>query len=142
MGNTVKNLILALINATLILIALCLFLALKLVNTTNRITTDFAQELVKIQPLGLEIQAATTELAGLRGELAQLSGQSAQSRSASLQRVEERVAQLENSLSNVLLSFSDINQAPARLFDYAIDATANRLTQKIKVLKGCTAPEI
>ena len=70
--KTVKDLILALINATLILIALCLFLGLMVMNRANDITATFASNLIKLEPLKDEVSAAREDIAGLRTYIAAL----------------------------------------------------------------------
>ena len=94
MPKTLKDLGLAMINATLILIVLCLFLAWKVTSKADQVASNFARNLVTIQPLREDIQGTTTELAALRQDLAQISRQSDGLQSASLQRIETQLGKI------------------------------------------------
>ncbi|MFT5438253.1 MAG: hypothetical protein ACI9MJ_000111 [Alphaproteobacteria bacterium] len=56
LGRTLRNLGLALLNATLILVALCLWLGWELASTMTSITSDFAANLVSIDQVRGEIR--------------------------------------------------------------------------------------
>lgn len=141
MLKTLKDLALALLNATLILVALCLFLAWKVVDKADQIATDFARNLVAVQPLRADIQGFTTELAALRGDLAQISTQSAEVKSASLQRIETRMQQMDSHMNKARQSIKDLSQAPARLVDQAIDTAVDRIAQGVMDVRGCVPPK-
>ncbi|MFT7596253.1 MAG: hypothetical protein ACI8R4_003588, partial [Paracoccaceae bacterium] len=92
MMTTLKKLGLALINATLILIVLCLFLAWKVTSRVDDLASNFAQNLNTVAPLREDIQGATSEMAALRSDLATLKAQSGDVSSATLQRIQDRMA--------------------------------------------------
>jgi len=141
MLNTLKNLGLALINATLILVALCLFLTWNIVDKADHIASNVAQSLISVQPLRQDIQGATIELAALRNDLAQISEQSDELRSASLQRVQTRVEQMQEDMENARQSLANLSQAPTRLVDHAIETAADQVAQGINDVRGCVPPE-
>ena len=68
--HTIWMLFLACLNATLVLIALCLWLAWSLAGRVDEATANLAQSAEQIAPLRLSIENATGELARLRGDLA------------------------------------------------------------------------
>lgn len=141
MTNTLKNLALALLNATLILVALCLFLAWKVADKADQITDNFARNLITVAPLREDVQSLTEELAALRSDLAQVSSQSSDLSSASLQRIQTRVAQIDARMSTARQSITKLVEAPTLLIDYAIDASADRLTQGINDIRSCSPPK-
>ncbi len=141
MLKALKDLALALVNATLILIALCLFLAWKLADTVDHATSNFAQNLISVAPLREDIQGATTELAALRADLAKVSAQSGDMQSASLKRIQTGVDHIKEDLDNARQSIADLSQAPARLVDHAIETATGQLAQGINDVRGCVPPQ-
>ncbi|MGX9350642.1 hypothetical protein ACS3QZ_05540 [Shimia sp. W99] len=137
--KTLKDLFLAMINATLILVALCLFLLWQLSGTAKDIAGQFSENLQIVTPLEGEAQALRAEVAGLRtdlGALAQASGD----RSQELRRdVEVRLALLDGKLDNLQTSLTRIADTPDRLMTVAIDETADRMIDGLHALRGCTA---
>jgi len=141
MLKILKDLSVALLNATLILLALCLFLAWKVASTANDLTANFARNLVTIEPLRADLQAATSELVALRQDVAQISVQSGDLRSATLQRIEARLAQMNGRVDNAQASMKKLSEAPALLMDHAIETAADSLAQKAMDLRGCVPPQ-
>ncbi|SFM26893.1 hypothetical protein [Shimia aestuarii] len=139
--KTLKDLLVAMINATLILVALCLFLLWQLSGTAKDIAGQFSENLHIVKPLEGEAQALRAEVAGLRtdlGALAQASGD----RSQELRRdVEARLALLDGKLDNLQTSLTRIAVTPDRLMTVAIDETADRMINGLQALRGCTAPD-
>ena len=69
MAKTLKDLLLALLNATLILVALCLFLGWKLARSVENIQDNFRESLHIVQPLREQAQGVREDLASLRADL-------------------------------------------------------------------------
>ena len=137
MLKILKDIGLAMINATLILIVVALLLAWKVTGTADQIVSDFARNLVTIEPLRQDVQDATAELAALRGDLASLRDQSGDVQSASLQRIETRLTLMETRMQDARASLATLSQTPARLVDRAIDTAATRVSQEIRDFRGC-----
>jgi cell division protein FtsX len=140
MLNALKNLIVAMINATLILIVLALFLAWNVTNKADQIASNFARSIVTVQPLREDIQGMTAELAAIRGDIAQISGASEGVRSASLQRIAARLDQMEARAETARLSISELSQAPTKMVDYAINSAVDAVAQGAMDIRGCAAP--
>lgn len=140
MKTTLKNLGLALINATLILIALCLFLAWMITGRIDSLASTFAQNLNIVAPLREDIQGATAEMAALRSDLAAIKTQSGDISSATLQRLQERVEQTQSKLDMAQQSVSKLTQAPARLIDHAIETAADEFAERVTAIRGCVPP--
>jgi len=141
MLNTLKNLGLALINATLILIAVCLFLAWNLVDRADHVVSNFSRSLISVEPLRQDIRGATAELSALRNDLAQISEQSGELRSASLQSIQTSVQQMQEEMETVRQSIANLSQAPTRLVDHAIETAADQVAQGINKVRGCVPPK-
>jgi septal ring factor EnvC (AmiA/AmiB activator) len=72
LGRTVWNLALALLNATLILLALCLWLGWSALSKVEHITDDLAGITETILPVRSEIRALTGQIAETRASIADL----------------------------------------------------------------------
>lgn len=129
------------INATLILIVLCLFLTWKITNRVDNLASNFAQNLNIVAPLREDLQGATRELAALRSDLAALKTQSGDVSSATLQRLQDRMSQTQGKLETAQQSVRDLAQAPAQLIDHAIETAADEFAQRAKDIRGCVPPE-
>lgn len=140
MMKTLKNLALALLNATLILIALCLFLAWKVTDKVDDLAGNFAQNLSVVTPLREDIQGVTDELAALRKDLAGLAAQTDTINSAALQRIQGKVEQAEAKLTTAQQSIRNLTQAPTRLIDYAIETAADEFAKRATEIRGCGVP--
>uniref|UniRef100_A0A2A3K076 Uncharacterized protein n=1 Tax=Alloyangia mangrovi TaxID=1779329 RepID=A0A2A3K076_9RHOB len=140
-GKTIRTLLLALLNATLILVALCLFLALQLGNRIEGITSSFARTLVSVDPLREELGSMTSELVGLRGDLAALRAGSGETTSEAAQKISARLDKLETRLDNTSQRIEGLLSNPEQLIDHAVDRTAEEIKQGLGTLRGCTPPE-
>lgn len=139
--TTLKKLGLALINATLILIVLCLFLAWKVTSRVDDLASNFAQNLNTVAPLREDIQGATSEMAALRSDLATLKAQSGDVSSATLQRFQDRMAQTQAKLDTSQRAVGKLTEAPSRLIDHAIETAADEFAQRFTDIRGCVPPE-
>ncbi len=138
MGKVIKDLLLAMLNATLILVALCLFLGLTVVNRANDLTASFAQNLQIVDPLTQELQETRSEVAALRSDLATLRSQTGELSTATLQNVETRVEALESRVDDVLTGAENIISDPSDIIDAAIQSSADELVESLGELRGCT----
>ena len=137
-ATTIKTLLLALLNATLLLVALCLFLALQLGNRIEDITSDFATNLVTIDPLRQELDAITSEVVGLRGDLAALRADSGAMSSEAAQNISARLGRLETRIEDAAQRVDGLLSSPERLVDRAVDRAADQIKQGMGSLRGCT----
>ncbi len=139
MAKTLKDLLLALLNATLILLAICLFLGWKLAQSVDQIRTGFAENLQVVAPLREEAQGIRGELTALRSDLASLSAGSLldatmrQQVNTALQRLNN----LEGKLEDTQTRLAKLVEEPEDLINYAITKSADSFTDLILVIKGC-----
>lgn len=142
--RTLGNLALAMLNATLILVALCLFLALRLAGTVEDVATSFAQNLVSFEPLREDVRAMTTEIAGLRADLAEVrtatgaaGTEAAALVQARLEAMDDRVAALQARLGAPLAQLEGAELDAAALMDHAIETAAREFATAVASLAGC-----
>lgn len=137
-GRTIWNLILAVFNATLILLALCLFLALQLTHRAQEITDSFARNLVSLDPLRAEIGEMTSEVSGLRSDLRALREDSSDLTSDAAQRITARLDKLEGRLDTAAQRIDGLISSPEKLVDQAIDRAAEEIKLGIGEWRRCT----
>ncbi|MFV0334391.1 MAG: hypothetical protein ACK5JR_10025 [Tropicimonas sp.] len=139
--RALRDLALALLNATLILVALCLFLALRLADRVDAIAETAAQGLVSVAPLHEDMQGMTREVAALRGELATLSqtggeaaSEAARALSDRLERVDEQVAALRSRIGTAEI-------APDTPTERAILRVITEIAALLGNAAGCERPQ-
>lgn len=139
-GRTVFNLLLALVNATLILVAICLYLELRVVQKMDSLTTTFSQNLVTIDPLRESVENLSGEVSDLRADLQNLRETPGKMTAAAEQQLSSRIDQLSAQLTSVKTKFDNVVQNPDVLVDKAVDAGTQAIVQGIADLRGCTLP--
>ncbi|GAB5436670.1 hypothetical protein [Falsiruegeria mediterranea] len=137
MAKTLKDLALALLNATLILLALCLFLAWKVVATADGLTATFSENLIKVTPLRDEVAGLRSDLSGIRDDLASLKAQTGTFSTATLNRLQQKVQTLEANVQGVQTRVRQLVDTPEMLIDHSIETAADALTRSISDVKGC-----
>ncbi|WP_171207239.1 MULTISPECIES: hypothetical protein [unclassified Ruegeria] len=141
MAKTIKDLLLALLNATLILVALCLFLGWKLAQSVENIRTGFAENLQQVAPLRDQAQAIRGELAGLRSDLADLrvqGGNLDQTTRTNLNDALKRLNDVEEKLSATQARLNGLVDNPEDLINHAITTASEAVTDQLHDLRGCT----
>lgn len=107
LGRTLGNLALALLNATLILFALCLWLAWSLTSKVEHVTANMAEVTGAILPVRSELRDLTTQIGGAREGLAGLRDgdgpglQVCTELEGGLAQVEARLAELNTTLQQI-----------------------------------------
>lgn len=137
MAKTLKDLALALLNATLILLALCLFLAWKTASTVDGLTATFSENLIKITPLRDEVAGLREDLSGIRSDLATLKSQSGAYSSATLTALQQKMQTLEANVQGVQSRVRQLVDTPELLIDHSINTAADALTRSVSEIKGC-----
>ncbi len=140
MAKTLKDLLLALLNATLILVALCLFLGWQLASKVENITAEFSETVQAVAPIRDETKGIRTELAALREDLSALSLKTPVANSQAAQDIRSTLARL-NSLDKKLQTVEErlINLAdePQVLIAQTIENGADVVSARILEFKGC-----
>lgn len=116
MGKTFWNLFIALINATLILAIICLWLAWKVLSAADRVSDQVAVASENIAASREDIRAMTTALGGLKSEVAALRttpDPALDALTTRLDSVDERLVPLERALTWISVT-------PDELMDTAV----------------------
>lgn len=129
--KTLKDLLVACVNATLILVALCLFLLWQLSGTVERVTAEFARNLEVLAPVNARINDLTQEVASLRQDLKEGSATEA---------VRQQLSELEAQAKELSETLNRISDTPERLMQSSIRTTAESAASALLELRGCEAP--
>lgn len=129
LGRAAWGVLVALINATLILVALCLWLGWKMVSEARGIGNDLAQNLVLLQPLQDPIRELSSEVTGLRADLAGLDGKA--EASAAVAALQTRLAAIEARILATTDRADALLADPGLLVDRAVDRTAMQIREGI-----------
>ncbi|WP_170375761.1 MULTISPECIES: hypothetical protein [Ruegeria] len=140
MAKTLKDLLLALLNATLILVALCLFLGWKLASTVEGVTTVFSEKVQVIAPLKDEILGVRGELAALRNDLAEVQSSGSVTDIAEKLRISTALVKLDNleqRMQGAQASIAELTDSPDKLINSAIEKSADVVADRIIAIRGC-----
>ena len=140
MAKTFKDLLLALLNATLILVALCLFLGWRLATTVEDITTVFSEKVQIVAPLKDEIRGIRGEIAALRSDLTNIQASGTVTDIAEKLRISTALATLDNMEARMQDSqarIAEITESPQALINSAIEKSANVVADRIIAVRGC-----
>ncbi len=139
--SVLKNLFMAFFNATLILIAVCLWFAWEVSGSLNSVVTQFGQRLVSLEPVRGDVRALTDEIAGLREELSVLRQNSQEHDLEALQRVQSKITSLGEQASVTFENLNALTTQPEILIDHAIDSTSLAIKRGLQDVMQCQ-PEI
>lgn len=140
MAKTLKDLLLALLNATLILVALCLFLGWKLASTVEDVTSGLSEKLQVVTPLRDEAQGIREQLSGLRSDLARIQEDGLVSNTVVSLRMSntlDKLETIETKLQTVQTRFAELAESPDQLIDHAIETSADVVADRIIAILGC-----
>lgn len=130
--KTLKDLVLALINATLILVALCLFLAWQLMSTVDGITDRLTESIRIFAPVRDEVAGLRAEVSGLRADITAMGTQG-----VPMPRVEARLDAIGTRLDDMQARMDELAALPDRLIDTAIDTAADKFARSLSAVRGC-----
>ena len=130
MRKTILDLLKAMINATLLLLALCLYLGWMLVSSIQDVTDKVTQAVAQVTPVQDRIQDLQLEVAGLRRDIISrpelaVSGQ--------LTTLDQRLASLQQEMSG-------LRQLPNDIVQNAAQTAAAELAGSLSQLAGCLPP--
>lgn len=136
MLKTLKDLVLALLNATLILIALCLFLGWKVSSTIDTMLMDFVRQVEIVGPMRSDVQDMTDEIRGLRSDLAGLAA--GVSDPQLLDRVQTRLSQVDGRVAAMGDRLDALLGLPEQMLDQSIEKLGLQAAHTINNIRGCT----
>jgi hypothetical protein len=123
LGRSVKSLLLALLNATLLLAAICLWLAWGALSSAERVAGQINAAAETVLPLRAEIVTLTAEIAATRAELAGLRADGATERAA----LDQRIAGVEAELARLTAAVTALGVDPEALIDRAVTSAFDGL---------------
>jgi hypothetical protein len=128
-GRTLGSLALALVNATLILLALCLWLGWQVVSEARAVTAQLAERAGLLQPLQTELLGLRSEVAGLRSDLAAWRAEG--DASAALTGLADQLEGVDARLSAATDQVDALLDDPGLLVDRAVDRAALQIKSGI-----------
>ncbi|WP_146345104.1 hypothetical protein [Falsiphaeobacter marinintestinus] len=139
MAKTLKDLALALLNATLILVAVCLFLGWKLSSTVDGVLTGFASKIQIVGPMRDDVKMMTAELSALRSDLASLN--TGDLSPEIMSRVQTRIDQVGVRMDKMGGRLDEITALPQTMLDQSIRTLGNEAAHTVNDIRGCVPPE-
>lgn len=133
-GRTLWSLLLAMLNATLILVALCLWLGWHVLSEARAITGRLTDGMALLTPVTDEIAGLRAEVSALRDDLARVQGQAAGP--AALTAFGNRLATLDSRITKMGDRIDAMTADPGALIDQAVDRTARLIKSGIA---ACTS---
>jgi septal ring factor EnvC (AmiA/AmiB activator) len=119
-ARSLGNLVLALLNATLILSALCLWLTLSAFSAAGRVSADLRAAVEVVLPLQEEAQALTAEIAAARRDIAALQ-EAGVAAPANLAALQDGIDRMEAQLARLTVAISSLENSSTKLIDRAIE---------------------
>lgn len=143
--KTIKDLLLAALNATLILIAVCLFLFWQISKTVERSATAFAKNIHILEPVRSDLNALATEVAALRKDLAEIANGSDARASQIARTLDDKAKAIQTDIAQVRVTLAQagtkIAEAPEELVTSAVTSATESAGQALMDLRGCSKPE-
>ena len=139
LGTVIKDLFFALLNATLILIALCLWLAWQVSGAINSAASEFAGRLTNIETVRADIGGLRTEVAAFRSDLANLDTGTGENTSVAVARIQSRLNALEQRVGTTFDKLEAVAAHPETLVNYAVDRTAEQIKGGVETVLQCKA---
>lgn len=128
MGKLIGDLLKALLNATLLLLAACLFFGWMLMGKVNSITTRVSAAVAEVAPVRTRVEALRAEIAGLRSDLKE-----------GVLPPAPQLDGIETKLEIIEAELAALRALPATLVQQAAESAAAELTGQIVRLTRCEA---
>lgn len=136
LGRSVANFVLALLNATLILAALCLWLAWGAFSTAERVSEKLGAAAKTVAPLRADVSALAVEIAATRAELAAQRADDA---------LAARIAGLEAQLTELTAAVTSLDADPDALIERAVrsvfDGLGDTVVDILSAFRGTRVSE-
>lgn len=127
----------AAVNATLILIAVCLFLAWKIAVQVDRTTDKLAEQVAPLAPLAQQIQQNGAEMRDLTEALRNSDGAVPAGVQTRLTQLQTRQESLQKSAGDAMKRINALLDDPGNLIDQAVETGADALAKTARRVRGC-----
>ncbi|WP_068115422.1 hypothetical protein [Tropicimonas marinistellae] len=138
---------LALLNATLILVAVCLFFAWRTARTVDGIAETLVSNIEIVEPLRNDVNALTSEVTALREDLATITSQTGNLTSESAAALEAKIAAFDARIDGVQTKVETARQRigtaladPDALIEQAIRTATDQAARNMADFAGCALP--
>lgn len=135
--RTVRALLIALFNATLILSALCLWLAWNVVSTAQGVAEEVSRTAETVLPLRAEVRDLSAEVAGLREELAAARAQAETTANDRMEALSDALGGVEARMSDIAGTIDVLRDRPETVMAPAISGVFDRLERIAIRVAGC-----
>ncbi|WP_157132152.1 hypothetical protein [Roseobacter sp. AzwK-3b] len=141
LGRSIRNLVLAFLNATLILTALCLWLVWGALSAAERVSEQIGEAARAVLPLRTDITTLSKEIAAARTDLATPS----MARGIDTSTLEARIAGAEMQLAELTAAVTALGADPDALIETAVtsafDSLGKSVADMLTGLRGTSANE-
>lgn len=141
LGRSIGNLLLALVNATFILAALCLWLTWGALSAAERVSEQIGEAARTVVPLRTEIATLSKEIAAARTDLATVGT----AREKDLSALEARIAGAEAQLAKLTTAVNALGANPEELIESAVASAlkgfGDSVAKMLSGLRGSPASE-
>ncbi|WP_417699260.1 hypothetical protein [Pseudophaeobacter sp.] len=124
MAKVVFDLLKALLNATLLLLALCLFLGWQLSSSVAQVSQRLSDISSNLRPLHSQAQAMTEEFASLSAAISQAD-------TPDSSEMPIRLAQLQEELTALKLEIQSLKQLPGEVVRIAVETAVQDLSEEL-----------
>lgn len=128
MGRLITELLKALLNATLLLLAICLFFGWQLMGRVEDVTARITAAVAEVAPVRDRVEALREEIAGLRADV----------KAGTLPPVPQ-LDGIDSKLERIEAELAGLRALPATLVQTAAESAAAELTGQIVRLTRCEA---
>lgn len=139
--KALKNLLLALLNATIMLILLCLifaYLTVRQINgLTDTMTTAFAENLITIEPVKDQLVQLNTGVESLQSDLQEIRVSSGAVRDEKLEALQIRLDTMAANSTDLRNRMRQIVEEPEVIVENAVSTAVGELTKTLVSLRGC-----
>lgn len=137
MTKVIKDLLLSLLNATLILAAICLLLFWKVSTTSKEVIGEFAGVQNIVMPLREDLRDLSQEVRDMRATLAAAEWIAPGDQPAALAQLDQRMLALDTRMEVAQSRLTTLANMPGQMMDRAIETGVDRAMLRIGALKGC-----
>lgn len=140
LGTTLKNLVLAMLNATLILLVLLVWLIGKVTSDLRAVSEDVTGMIQQVQPLRDNGALLLTQLQGLRTDLATLADRPGLLLPEQSDDLSAKASELSGRLDTILAWTAQLPADPRLLLDAAATGAVAELARQAQDWRACEAP--
>ena len=130
LGRTIWNLVLALLNATLILLAICLWFAWGAMSSAERVATEIRTTVTSVQPVREEFRGLRGDIQDLRADLASLQNQDG-TRTQAVAELSGSINSLQGEIESLSGSIRAIDVDPNAVVTHAIETTFQEIGELV-----------